>query len=210
MLRSSLPISSQSPGVGAGGIRRTNSRVRLVTLGVAVTASFSLGACGGVAEPEPDAAVKPVTLEVSPAKFSKTEQTSGDDVVLSMTVKNVGANPAPELLVQLTGNEETTLATPGIEGRVRTEKDDLPDDVTRAAWFVDGSPDRTPLSSSNLYPGGRLEPGRTRTLRWRMSAQTPGTHELKYRVFAGLTGAAAKATGGTGLTGSVKATIADK
>ncbi len=209
MLRSSLPISSQSPGVGADGIRRTKIGVRLVTLSAVAGASFTLGACG-VAEPEPDAAVKPVQLEVSPAKFSKTNQLSGDDVVLSMTVKNVGANPAPELLVQLEGNEETTLASAEDPGRLRTDKDDLPDQVQRAAWFVDGSPDRTPLGNSTLYPAGRLDPGRTRTLRWRMNAQTEGEHELKYRVFAGLTDAAAKATGGDGLTGSVRATITEK
>lgn len=209
MLRSSLPISSQSPGVGAEGIRRTKTGVRLVTLGSAALAAVTLGACG-VAEPKPEAAVKPVQLEVSPAKFSKTEQIAGDDVVLSLTVKNVGANPAPELLVQLKGNDETTLADPADEGRLRTERDDLPNAVTRAAWFVDGSPNGTPLGNSNLYPGGRLEPGRTRTLRWRLNAQTEGEHELTYRVFAGLTDNAAKATGGTGLTGSVSASITEK
>lgn len=183
--------------------------MRLVTLGAAVVTTFSLGACG-VAEPEPDAAVKPVQLQVSPLKFSDTEQVAGDDVTLSLTVKNVGSNPAPNVLVQLKGNDETTLANPADEGRERTDKDDLPNAVTRAAWFVDRAPDRTGLGNSNLYPGGRLEPGRTRTLKWRLNASRAGEHELEYQVFAGLTDNAAKATGGTGLTGTVKASITDR
>lgn len=209
MLRSSLPISSQSPGVGAEGIRRTKKDVRLVTLAFVVGGAFTLGGCG-VAEPEPEAAVKPVQLEVSPMKFSKTKQVTGDDVTLSVTIKNVGENPAPGLLVQLEGLDETTIANPFDEGRLRTTPDDLPDAVTRAAWFVDGAPDRTPLSNSFLYPGGRLDPGRTRTLKWEMAATTAGDHELKYRVFAGLTDNAAKATSGEGLTGTVKAKITDR
>ncbi len=209
MLRSSLPISSQSPGVSSVGIRRTTSAVRLVTLGTAVVAAFTVAGCG-VAEPVPDAAVKPVQLEVSPAKFSKTKQVSGDDVVFSMTIKNVGQNPAPSLLVQLEGNEETTLGTPSLEGRLRVEKDDLPDAVQRAAWFVNAAPGRTPLSNSSMYTGGPLKPGEARTMRWSLNAQTAGEHELRYQVFAGQTGAAAKATQGTGLTGGAKAVITNK
>ncbi|MBJ7470294.1 MAG: hypothetical protein JHD16_03295 [Solirubrobacteraceae bacterium] len=184
--------------------------MRLVTLGVAAVATLSLGACG-VAEPEEPAAVKPVELEVSPAKFSKTAQLTGDDVTLSMNVKNVGTNPASEVIVQLIGNTETTLANPADEGRLRTDPDDLPDAVTRAAWFVDDAPDRTPISSSNLYPtGGVLKPGESREVKWRMNASRAGSHELEYRVFVGLTDNAAKATRGTGLTGTVSATIANK
>lgn len=209
MLRSSLPISSQSPGVSAVGIRRTKKDVRLVTLACVVGGALSLGGCG-VAEPEPEASVKPVQLQVSPAKFSKTRQVTGDEVTLSLTIKNVGQNPAPELLVQLEGLDETTIADPREEGRLRTTPDDLPNAVKRAAWFVDESPDRTPLSNSFLYPGGRLEPGRTRTLKWKFNATTAGDHELKYQVFAGLTDNAAKATSGDGLTGTVAAVITNK
>lgn len=209
MLRSSLPISSQSPGVSSVGIRRTSGAVRLVTLGTAVVAALSVAGCG-VAEPVPDAAVKPVTLEVSPAKFSKTAQVTGDEVTFSMTIKNVGQNPAPGILVKLKGNDKTVLADPNDEGRLRTEKDDLPNAVTRAAWFVDLAPSRTPLSQSTMYPGGPLEPGEARTMRWRLNAQTVGEHELGYQVFAGQTAAAAEATGGTGLTGGVKAVITNK
>lgn len=209
MLRSSLPISSQSPGVGAVGIRRTKVAVRLVTFGTAAVAAFGVAGCG-VAKPEPEAAVKPVQLQVSPAKFSKTVQVTGDEVTFSMNIKNVGQNPAPGILVQLKGNDKTTLAVASDEGRLRTEKDDLPDAVTRAAWFIDGSSSRTPLSNSQLYPGGVLDPGETKTMRWLMNAQTVGEHELGYEVFAGQTNAAAEATHGTGLTGRVKAVITNK
>jgi hypothetical protein len=183
--------------------------VRLVTVSTAVVAALSLAGCG-VAEPEPDAAVKPVQLEVSPAKFSKTKQVTGDEVTFSVTIKNVGQNPAPGIIVELLNNDETVLADPADEGRQRTEKEDLPDAVTRAAWFVDLAPSRTPLSNSTMYPGGPLKPGEARTMRWLLNAQRAGEHELRYQVFAGQTGAAAEATQGTGLTGGAKAVITDR
>lgn len=164
-----------------------------------------------MAEAPEEPAAKPVELAVSPARFSAEKQRPGDEVTLSLTIKNTGSNPAPEVLVQLRGLEKTTLADPMDEGRLRTTPDDLPNAVTRAAWFVDGWPgDTPPLGASNLYPGGRLEPGRTRTMRWRLSAQRGGDHTLEYQVFSGTTDNAAKATSGTGLKGTVSATISEK
>lgn len=209
MLRRSLPITSHLTGGHAKGIPSTLPGVRLLTLGTSTFLAVAIAGCGSVSSAPDEAAVKPVELKVSQAKFSKTDQRPGDDVTLSLTVTNAGSNPVGNLAIQLTGLAETTLAGAD-ETRVRTEKDDLPNSVKRAAWFVDDAPLGGSYGDGNLYEGGRLEAGRSRTLRWRLSAQQPGTHELKYQVFAGLTDAAAKATSGTGLSGTVRATIAEK
>jgi hypothetical protein len=208
VLRSSLPISSQSSDGDAVGIRLTDFRVRLVTVGVVAAMAIGVSGCG-VAKAEPEAAAKAVQLEVSTPEFSRQRQVSGDEVTLSMTVKNTGSNPAPGLIVQLKGLGSTTIADPLDEGRDRSTKDDLPDSTKRAAWFVDKGPDGAALSSSFLFPGGALAPGRSRTLRWQMNAQTPGDHTLAYQVWSGLTDNEAKATSGTGLSGSIDATILD-
>ena len=204
-----LPISSQK---GVGHRRRfpdTLRGVRLLTLGTASILALGVAGCGSVASAPDEPAAKAVELKASQAKFSKQKQITGDDVTLSLTVTNTGENPVPEVVVLLEGLGETTITNPTDEGRERTEKDDLPDSTKRAAWFVDEAPGGGSYGESSLYPGGRLEPGRSRTLRWRMSASTPGSHTLKYQVFGGLTDNQAKKTTGTGLTGSVSATIAD-
>lgn len=183
--------------------------MRLLTLGTATFLALGIAGCGSVASAPDEAAVKPVELKVSPAKFSKTQQRPGDNVTLSLTITNSGSNPVANLAVQLTGLEESTLTGSDDETRIRTEKDDLPNSVKRAAWFVDDAPLGGSYGAGNLYEGGRLEAGRSRTLRWRLNAQQPGKHTLKYQVFAGLTDNAAKATSGTGLTGTVSATIGE-
>jgi hypothetical protein len=166
--------------------------------------------CGSISAAEKEPAAKPVQLQVSQGKFSKQLQSPGEEVTFSLTVKNTGSNPAPGLVVELKGLADTTLADPSDNGRVRDTKTDLPDATKRAAWFVDDFPDGPALGDSFLYPVGALAPGRTRTLRWQLGAQTGGTHTLGYQVWSGLTDNEAKATSGTGLTGSVTAKIASK
>ncbi len=195
-------------GAHAGGIPSTVSGVRLLTLGVASGLALGLAGCGSVSSAPDEPAAKTVELNVSAAKFSKSLQTPGESVTLSLTVSNAGSTPVPNVVVQLKGLEESTLAKPDDETRIRTEKDDLPNSTKRAAWFIDDAPEGGSYAESNLFEGGALEPGRTRTLRWRLTAQRPGKHTLTYQVLGGLTDNQAKATTGTGLTGSVSATIA--
>ncbi|MDQ8046550.1 MAG: hypothetical protein AAGC46_21545 [Solirubrobacteraceae bacterium] len=166
-----------------------------------------MAGCGSVSTAAKEPAAKAVQLKVSPAKFSQTKQVPGDEVTFSMTVTNTGSNPAPGVIVQLQGLEDETTYDPSDDTRVRTTPDDLPDDTKHAPWFVDTAPGGTPLSDSDLYTGGELAPGRSRTLRWQMNAVVPGTHTIKYQVWSGLTDNEAKATSGDGLTGSVTATI---
>lgn len=210
MQRDSLPITSHLTGAHANGIPSTLSGVRLITLGVASALVLGVAGCGSVASAPDESQAKAVELKVSPGKFSKTDQRPGDEVTLSLTVTNSGSNPTDDFVVQLEGLEESTIAKPGDETRERTEKDDLPDSTERAAWFIDEAPNGGSFSESNLYPGGPLAPGRSRTLRWRMNAAQPGTHTIKYQVYGGLSDNEAKATSGTGLTGSVTGTISEK
>ncbi|MDO9353237.1 MAG: hypothetical protein Q7T55_06055 [Solirubrobacteraceae bacterium] len=207
MRRPSLLISSQMPGAHADGIPSTVPGVRLITLGFFSALALGVAGCGSVSSAKEEPAAKPVQLDVTQAKFSKTVQTSGDSVVLSMTITNAGSNPAPNVIVSLGGLEETTLENPEDETRIRTEKDDLPDATKRAAWFIDEAPAGGQYGASTLYEGGALAPGRSRTLRWRLGAQQPGKHTLTYRVLSGLTDNEAKATTGQGISGEVSATI---
>lgn len=207
MKRVALPITSHCAGAHAGARPGTLRGVRLLTVGAASALTLAMAGCGSVSEAQKEPAAKPVQLKVSPAKFSQTKQVPGDEITLSMTVTNTGRNPAPGVIVQLKGLEDVTTYDPSDDTRVRTTPDDLPSDTKRAPWFIDTAPDGTPLSDSNLYTGGPLAPGRSRTLRWQMNAVVPGTHTITYQVWSGLTDNEAKATSGEGLTGSLTGTI---
>jgi hypothetical protein len=181
--------------------------VRLLTVGAASALTLAIAGCGSVSSAPPDPAAKAVQLRVTPAKFSQTKQVPGDEITMSITVTNTGTNPAPDLIVQLKGLEDHTKYDPSDDTRVRTTPGDLPDDNSYAPWFVDTAPGGTPLSDSNLYTGGQLDPGRSITLRWQLNAVVPGTHTINYQVWSGLTDNEAKATSGEGLTGALTGTI---
>lgn len=181
--------------------------MRLVTV-AAAAATLALAGCSvGEAPEEPDA--ETVQLRVGAAKFDRTNQVVGDAVTLSMTVTNTGDVKAPNVVVTLRGLEESETPLEGNEGTELTRDGDRPSTKTRSPWFVDEGPGGTGLAGSTTYDAGPLEPGRSRTLRWRLAAMVPGEHELEYEVVAGLTDKQAKATEGSGLTGSVRGTIAN-
>lgn len=179
--------------------------MRLVTVAAAALL-VPLAGCGvGDAPEEPDA--RTVELRVGPAKFDRTRQVVGDAVTLSMTVTNTGDVRAPNVIVTLRGLEESESPLQGNEGAELTRDGERPNTRTRAPWFVDEGPGGGGLAGSTTYAAGPLEPGRSRTLRWRLAAMVAGEHALRYEVVSGLTDKQARATEGTGLTGTVRATI---
>ncbi|MEH3054149.1 MAG: hypothetical protein PGN13_09120 [Patulibacter minatonensis] len=183
-------------------------KVRLLT--VAVGAGLvTLAGCGSVSQAPEEPAAKPVQLKVQPAKFDATKQLPGDQVTLSMTITNTGANPVDNLIVTLQGTrpDQVQLRENANPNDIPQGTDDLPNTVKRKAWFIDDGPQHAPLAGGDSWNGGSLAPGRTKTLRWSMAAITSGTYTLKYFVSGGLTDKAAKATSGEGLEGTVKATI---
>ncbi|MBO9531725.1 MAG: hypothetical protein J7513_02000 [Solirubrobacteraceae bacterium] len=183
--------------------------MRLLTL-VSGSALLLTAGCGSVSKPPEEAAAPPVQLEVKQAKFSQSQQLPGDRVTLSLTVTNTGANPVKDLIVSLEGNEPEQLAVANVDDNpndIPQSTDDLPNTIKRAAWFIDDGPQHSPLGGGDSWNGGSLAPGKTTTLRWHMAAITSGRHTLNYFVSGGLTDKAAAATSGSGLEGSVTATI---
>lgn len=180
--------------------------MRLLTLAVTAGTAVLLAGCGVTENPE-EPAGKPVELKVTPAKFSKQQQRTGDAITISMTVTNTGENTAPNVVVTWTGLENAEAPMQGLEGAEITGDDDTPNRNTRSPWFVDEGPGGTALAGGYSYDAGPLEPGRSKTLRWRVSPMVPGTHELTYRIVSGLTDNQALKTSGEGLTGRLKGTI---
>jgi hypothetical protein len=182
--------------------------VRLLTL-AASAGLLATGGCGSVSQAEKEPAAKPVQLTVQAPKFSSKTQLPGDQVTLSLTVKNTGANAVDHLAVTLSGTRPDQIQLRGVDNPndIPQGTDDLPNTVKRKAWYIDDGPNHTPLANGETWDAGPLAAGRTTTLRWSMAAITPGTYTLTTNVAGGLTDNAAKATSGTGLKGSVTATI---
>lgn len=186
------------------------TKVRLLTL-MAGAALLATGGCGTVSTAAKEPAAKAVQLQVAPARFSSAKQLPGDQVTLSLRVKNTGTNPVDHLVVTLSGNEPNQLAVRNVDDNpndIPQGTNDLPDSVARAAWFIDDGPQHAPLAGGDTWDAGALAPGATTTVKWSMAAITPGAHTLRYYVAGGLTDNAVKATSGEGLTGTVSATIA--
>lgn len=183
-------------------------KVGLVTLAAGAGLLGATG-CGSVSEAEKEPAAKAVQLAVKAAKFSSNAQLPGDRTTLSLTVTNTGSNAVDDLIVTLEGTRPDQLGVRGSDNpnEIPQGTNDLPNSVKRKAWFIDDGPGRTALAGGETWNGGSLEPGETKTLRWKLAAITPGTYTLTYWVAGGLTDNAVKATSGSGLKGTVKATI---
>jgi uncharacterized membrane protein len=183
-------------------------KVRLLTV-VVGTGLLATAGCGSVSEAKPEAAAKAIQLEVGPATLSSTTQLPGDRSTLSIQVKNTGSNPVNNLVVTLEGTQPDQLPVreESNPNDIPQGTDDLPNSVKRKAWFIDDGPGHAPLAGGTTWTGGKLAAGATTTLRWKLAAITPGRYTLKYWVAGGLSDNAVKATSGSGLKGTVSATI---
>lgn len=208
MQRRSLPTPSHAPTDVTATSAHRAFKVGLVTLTLGAGLLGAAG-CGSVSEAEKEPAAKATQLEVKPAKFSSIAQLPGDRTTLSLTITNTGTNKVDNLVVTLQGTRPEQLPVRGLDNPNEIPQGtDVPTRIKRKAWFIDAGPGRAPLAGGETWNGGSLAPGETKTLRWKMAAITPGTYTLNYWVAGGLTDNAVKATSGTGLRGSVKATIA--
>jgi hypothetical protein len=143
---------------------------------VAAAAALSIGGCGSGGDRTDRGAVH--TVEIVRAAFP-TRQRIGQESSFVMTVRNAGDTTIPELVVTLRGLSQRSV------------------DEGRPPWLVDASPSGAVTAIDDTWAAGALAPGRTATLRWRVTAVLPGTHELDYAIAAGLgDGARARLAGG--------------
>lgn len=183
-------------------------RGRVLAITAASVASLTLlSSCGDDTPAQP--AAKAVELTVQPAKLTPPTQRPGDAAILSITVTNSGSAPVDHVAVTLSGIYETRIAARANANPndIPQGTSDLPSAQPRPAWFIDEGPNNTPLAGGDTWDAGPLAAGRTKTFKWTLTALTTGSHTLRYEVTGGLTDAQAKKTSGTGLSGTVKATI---
>lgn len=93
---------------------------------------------------------------------------------------------------------------------VRSNRQDLAD-PNRPVWIVDDGPIGGGTAYTNTWALGPLKAGETKKFVWKVTPVRSGSHEVRFRVAAGLNGKAkAQASGGDAAEGSFTVNITQK
>jgi hypothetical protein len=93
---------------------------------------------------------------------------------------------------------------------VRSNREDLAD-PNRPVWIVDDGPIGGGTAYTNTWALGPLKAGQTKKFVWKVTPVRSGSHEVRFRVAAGLNGKAkAQAAGGKTAEGSFMVNITQK
>ena len=146
------------------------------------------------------------TLEVVKASFP-ARQTTAQHSVMRLEVRNTDDRELPNLAV-------TVETDPGARGDAPTafgqaSGDTRLADANRPVWIVDRNPEGGESAYTNTWALGRMFPGETKEIEWRLTAVRPGDYTIKYRIAPGLNGKAVPANGQR-TTGSFDVTISDE
>jgi hypothetical protein len=173
--------------------------------------------CGGeqqdAKEPNGNFPVKVVSASF-PAK-----QRLAKDSTMEIVVQNAGQQRIPTISVTvkcgagLGGSFNTTTADTNASDPQRPQfvVNKIPTATERVNPPLDPSPLERSSAFVDTYPLGPLDPGRTATFRWDVSAVKAGPYKLCWRVNAGLYGKAkAVASGGGQISGTFAGTISNK
>lgn len=151
--------------------RGTNIRV-ITALGVFYVALALVG-CGGESQ---DAGESPGTRTVAVTEFRfPAIQRLGEKSELSITVRNDDDRALDTVALTLDGLDMTS-ENPRVAAR------------PRPIWVIDEAPEGGQTALRNTWSLGRLEPGATKTFRWRLSAVRSGSYGIKYKIAASLYG----------------------
>jgi hypothetical protein len=167
----------------------------LCACAAATAATGLLGACGGGDERR-DADAPEGTYRVAVERRSfPTEQRLAKQATLVLAVRNTGDETIPDLAVTVRGFSD----------RAGGPRDA---DLGRDLWIVDEGPGAAATAFEDTWTAGRLAPGRSATLRWRVTPVVAGTHTVRYEVAPALTGAGrAQVAGGGRPSGALRVRV---
>jgi hypothetical protein len=183
--------------------RAVTRPARLVVLFCAVV--LTAAGCGGSRQ-DADEPEGEFTLQVVDASFP-AKQTTAQHATMRLTVRNTDDRELPNLAV-------TVETEPGVKGTApaafgQAGSDTRLADADRPIWIVDREPKGGESAYTNTWAMGRMFPGETKEVEWRLTAVRPGTYTINYRVSPGLNGKAVPANGQR-TTGSFQVQISDE
>lgn len=141
----------------------------------AVAATLVLAGCGGAERRDADASDTTYTVAVQRASFPERQHLA-ERTALVLAVRNAGDRAIPNLVVTVRGFTDRS-------GGARDA------DLGRDLWIVDRGPAGAATALEDTWTAGRLEPGRSATLRWELTPVVPGRHAVRYEIAPGLAGA---------------------
>ena len=158
---------------------------------MALVAAFALVGCGGERQDE-DEPEGEFTLSVVKASFPERQSTA-QRARLRISVRNTDDRELPHLAVTIKttapGGEEVASAFAQAADDPRLADNDRP------IWIVDEGPAGGASSYTDTWATGRVAPGQTVDLEWRLTAVRPGAYTVDYSVAPGLDGRSVAARG---------------
>lgn len=171
-------------------------RRRTVT-GLCAVAVLVAG-CGGGTRQDADEPSGTFDVEVLTAKFPAKQKLARQEQLV-VEVRNADDKTIPNVAVTI---------DPGFA--VRSNRTDLAD-PNRPVWIVDDGPFGGGTAYTSTWALGALKAGETRKFVWKVTPVRSGSHEVRYRVAAGLNGKAkAQLAGGEKAEGAFDVMITDK
>lgn len=156
-----------------------------------------LAGCGGDERRDAGTTDRSYTVAVERASFLPRQRLAQRNPLV-IAVRNAGAEAIPNL----------TVTVRGFTDRAGGPRDA---DRGRDLWIVDRAPARATTAFEDTWASGRLEPGRTATLRWDVTPVVAGTHELTYEIAPATAGSGrVELAGGDAPRGSLTVRVSGK
>jgi hypothetical protein len=186
----------------------TAGLIRTRPMAVLLAGAFALAGCGGGERQDADEPEGEYRLEVVDARFPE-RQSIAERSTLRIQVRNADDSTAPNVAVTVeTEPKEKGAAPASFSQRV---SDSRLADPNRPVWIVDDGPLGGTTAYTNTWALGALAPGKSAKFTWKVTAVRPGTHEVHYRIAAGLNGKAkAQGAGGDAAEGSFTVNVSRK
>jgi hypothetical protein len=185
-------VASRAVGISSSAAQR-GALAALLAVALA-----GVSGCGGseerqdAGEPSGD-----YPVEITEVKFPR-KQGFGQTSRLVIAVRNSGEEKIPNIAMTVNGFY------------YRTEQPDVADPA-RPVWILNLPPANGQTAMVNTWALGSLDPGRTATFVWNLTAVTAGTHQLDYRAAAGLNGKARAVTDSGGVpSGTISVRVTPK
>ncbi|MCW2991139.1 MAG: hypothetical protein JWM73_1733 [Solirubrobacterales bacterium] len=172
--------------------------MRRETVIALLVAPALVAGCGGGDRQDKNEPSGTFNVAVVSAKFPAKQHLARQEQMV-VEVRNADTKTIPNVAVTV---------EPGFT--VRSNRQDLAD-PNRPVWIVDDGPVGGGTAYTNTWALGPLKAGETKRFVWKVTPVRSGSHEVRYRIAAGLNGKAkAQAAGGDAAEGSFNVNITQK
>lgn len=169
--------------VRAGMAEARGRALRAIALACGATAIVAAAGCGGDDRQDADEPSGTFAVDVD-ASFPERQRLARSEE-LEISVRNTGRDAVPNVAVTVDGLEAASKQ----QGLA---------DPNQPVWIVDAGPRGGVTAYANTWALGRVEAGQTKKFTWRVTPVRAGTHEVRWKVAAGLNGRAKASLGDSG------------